>query len=260
MPSSSPPDQPQSFVIHRHHSAGTRLNGGAVEAQGFDGSHDDVFAHQHDVDDEERRIKQNKAAQGEDHLRSRHRRRCQKRRQYAVDRPRLTAILGDHPAEFGGDPRQRQRPDRQPQQPSARKIAMRGVPEQQRKEGDEVKAEPHHDAEAPEQRKNVWNGTGGGLGDGRVVGLAWIVDITLEHLRSGRGLPGRTLMSTVRLTWCATCGSAGPYGGGGPGVACPRRVSCRGRARPWLCLCRIWLIAAMWMAWLRRRLLRSESR
>ena len=60
---------------------------------------------------------------------------------------------------------------------------MRGVPEQQREERDEIEAEPHHDAEAPEQREDVGHRAGGGLGDGGVIGLARIVDIALEQER-----------------------------------------------------------------------------
>ncbi len=40
-------------------------------------------------------------------------------------------------------------------------------------------------------------------------------------VRSGRGVPGRALRGSVRLTGGATCGSPGPYGGGRPGSGLP---------------------------------------
>ncbi len=67
------------------------------------------------------------------------------------------------------------------QKAPAVELALADLPERRREQHDEVEAESDHDAERPEERRDVGHGVLRGAGDRRVVGLARIVDVSLEQ-------------------------------------------------------------------------------
>ena len=123
------------------------------------GSLADVFAHQHHVHHRKRGVEQHEAGETGGHLRRRHRRHAQRRRQDAFDRPGLPAVFGDDPAQLRSQPRQRQAVQRHAQIPAvAQEVARRRQPERIGEQRDEPEAAGHHQPERPEQHRHVGDG------------------------------------------------------------------------------------------------------
>lgn len=92
------------------------------------------------------------------------------------------AVFGHEPAAFDRDPRQRQRPQCQPQEPAFfLEVVLACRPECDGKERDEMDADGRHDAEGPEQRQHARHGVHRGLGNLRRRGIADIVALALQQ-------------------------------------------------------------------------------
>jgi hypothetical protein len=147
------------------------------------GAEPHVFDHQGDLDHGERAAEQHKADEAEPDVADRLVRGTEKGRQDAVDDPGLAAVSGDDPAEFGGDPGQWQAIESQPQEPSP----LQAAPARQIKGGceqeDEIEAERDHDAERPEQDRDVGHG-----GERRLMDLrgARVLDVGPHALQQQR--------------------------------------------------------------------------
>src|SRR5438876_8795283 len=77
-----------------------------------------VLEHQVELHDEKRGVESDEPGQAEPDVSRGHRRHPEMRGQYLADRPWLAAILGDDPAQFDCDPRQRNAPQRNMHQPA----------------------------------------------------------------------------------------------------------------------------------------------
>jgi hypothetical protein len=131
-----------------------------------EGTHPDVFLQQVDLDDEQRRVEDDEAAEAEHHLSQRNRRHRQVRREHLADRPRLAAVFGDDPPELHRDPRQGNAPHRNLHDPAvARELAPGEDDERGAEHEEQPEPDADHEAERPEDRRHVRDRVVDGRGD-----------------------------------------------------------------------------------------------